>query len=80
MDGDEVFETVKALLVEHLGVPEDDVTRDATFKGTFEADSLDLVELVMEMEDRFGIAITDEEARRLLSVGDVVEFVTERAP
>jgi acyl carrier protein len=79
MTREEVFEHVKGILVETLSVDEDKVTMDARFQEDLETDSLDLVELVMTMEEKFGIKITDEEAADIKTVGDAVDFVMTRA-
>ena len=74
----EVFEKVKEILVETLRVDADKVTMDARFQEDLETDSLDLVELVMTMEEKFGIKISDEEAAEIKTVGDAVDFVMKR--
>ena len=78
MTREEVFEQVKSILVETLSVDEDKVTPEARFQEDLETDSLDLVELVMTMEDKFGIKITDEEAAGIKTVGDAIDFVMGR--
>jgi acyl carrier protein len=78
MTREEVFENVKSILVETLSVDEDKVTPEARFQEDLETDSLDLVELIMTMEDKFAIKITDEEAAEIKTVGDAVDFVMGR--
>jgi acyl carrier protein len=79
MTREEVFEHVKGILVETLSVDEGKVTLEARFQEDLETDSLDLVELVMTMEEKFGIKISDEEAATIKTVGDAVDFVITRA-
>ena len=72
------FERVKAIIVEQLGVDEEDVKMDARFREDLEADSLDLVELIMAFEDEFGGEISDEEAQQIKTVGQAVEYLKMR--
>lgn len=71
----DVFERVKNIIVEQLDVEEDKVTMEASFKDDLEADSLDVVELVMELEDEFDMEIADEEAEKINTVGDAVNYI-----
>jgi acyl carrier protein len=73
-----VFEDVKAVIVEVLGVDPDKVTLEATFREDLEADSLDLVELIMAFEDKFGEEIPDEDAQKITTVGEAVAYVEQR--
>ena len=66
---------MRAILVEQLGVDPGDVSENASFQEDLNADSLDLVELIMEMEDRFKVKIPDEEAEKISTVGQAVDFV-----
>jgi acyl carrier protein len=72
-----IEERVKGIIVEQLGVTEDQVTPEAKFIEDLGADSLDTVELVMALEEEFGQEIPDEEAEKLQSVGDVVKYIEE---
>lgn len=79
----DVFERVKNTIVEQLGVEESEVTMEASFADDLNADSLDLVELVMAFEEEFGnesnpLEIPDEDAEKLLTVKDAVEYLRER--
>lgn len=69
------FERVRDIIVEQLGSEPDDVTMEASFRGDLEADSLDLVELIMQFEEEFGGEINDEQAQKILTVGDAVHFL-----
>ena len=75
MSNDAIFESVKNILVEQLGVEADAVTMESSFIDDLNADSLDIVELVMAMEQEFSISIPDEEAEKIKTVGDAVEFI-----
>jgi acyl carrier protein len=74
---DEVFERVKSALHEQLGVDEGEITNEASFQDDLDADSLALVELIMELEDQFGIKIPDEDAQKLTTVGQAVDYVVQ---
>ena len=75
MERDEIMDKVRSVIVEQLGVQEDDVFEDAAFIDDLGADSLDIVELVMALEEEFGISIPDEEAENIKTVGDAVAFI-----
>lgn len=79
MTKEQVFDKVKGIIVDQLGVSEEDVTSEATFLGDLGADSLDLVELIMALEEEFDIEIPDEDAEKLLTVCDAVEYIKENA-
>lgn len=71
----EVFERVKDIIVEQLDVEESQVTMEASFAEDLDADSLDVVELVMELEDEFDMEIADEEAEKISTVGHAVDYI-----
>ncbi|MBP1757364.1 MAG: acpP [Firmicutes bacterium] len=75
MSTDSIFTSVQNILVDQLGVDADSVTMQSNFIDDLNADSLDIVELVMAMEQEFNISIPDEEAERIKSVGDAVEYI-----
>jgi acyl carrier protein len=75
LDREKAIDEVRAILVEQLGVDPAEVTVDSSFQEDLNADSLDLVELIMEMEDRFKIKIPDEEAEKIATVGQAVDYV-----
>ena len=73
-----IEEQVKSIVAEQLGVKEDEVTNDASFVDELGADSLDTVELVMALEEEFEIEIPDEEAEKITTVQQAIDFVTSR--
>lgn len=77
MSTEEVFEKIKEIIVEQLGVAETSVTMEASFIDDLGADSLDIVELVMALEEEFDIEIPDADAEKVATVGDVVEYIKE---
>ena len=77
MSTEEVFEKVKGIIVEQLGVAEASVTMEASFIDDLGADSLDIVELVMALEEEFDIEIPDADEEKVTTVGDVVEYIKE---
>jgi len=77
MQRDEVFDLIRDHLAEELEVDPATISEGTRFKQDLEADSLDLYELVMELEDRYGISVSEEQATRIESVGDAVSFVVE---
>ena len=76
----EVLELVRAHLSEELGIDASRIDEGSRFKEDLEADSLDLVELVVELEDRYGIRISHEQAERIKTVGQAVDFVLDHVP
>lgn len=69
---------VAAIIVEKLGIDEDDITDDASFTNDLGADSLDTVELIMEFEKEFDVTIPDEDAEKIATVGDAISYLTEQ--
>jgi acyl carrier protein len=80
MTRDEVLSLVRDHLAEELEVDAATIGEQTRFKDDLDADSLDLYELVMELEDRYGVSVSEQEAARIETVGDAVSFVLERAP
>lgn len=73
----DTFERIRELLAEQLDIDEDKITMDSDILEDFEADSLDVVDMVMSLEDEFGVEIPDEEIENLHTVGDVVRYVED---
>ncbi|MCC6755264.1 MAG: acyl carrier protein [Solirubrobacterales bacterium] len=79
MNRDEVMDLVRSHLVAELELSPDAISESSRFKEDFEADSLDLYELVMELEDQYGISVSEQEAGQIKTVGDAVDFVVAKA-
>ena len=77
MTQEEIFERVKGIIVEQLGVTDSSVTTDASFIDDLGADSLDIVELIMALEEEFDTEIPDEDAEKVVTVGDVVDYIKD---
>ena len=77
MSSEEIFEKVKGIIVEQLGVTDTSVTMEASFIDDLGADSLDVVELVMAIEEEFDIEIPDSDAEKVVTVGDVVDYIKD---
>ncbi len=75
MSSEEVFDKVKEIIVEQLGAVESAVTLDASFIDDLGADSLDIVELIMSLEEEFDMEIPDSDAEKIVTVNDVVEYI-----
>ena len=74
-----LFEQVKEVIVQELSVPEEKVKDSSTFEGDLRADSLDVVELVMELEEKFEIEIPEEDFEKIKTVGDLVRYIESKA-
>ena len=79
MNTEEIFNRVKEIIIEQLGVAETAVVGDASFIDDLGADSLDIVELIMALEEEFDIEIPDGDAEKVVTVNDVVEYIKENA-
>ncbi len=79
MSSEEVFDKVKEIIVEQLGVAENAVTEEASFIDDLGADSLDIVELIMALEEEFDIEIPDSDAEKVVTIGDVVDYIKDNA-
>jgi len=79
MSSEEVFEEVKEIIVEQRGVAENAVTEEASFIDDLGADSLDIVELIMALEEEFDIEIPDSDAEKVVTIGDVVDYIKDNA-
>lgn len=77
MSSEEIFEKVKNVIIEQLGVAENNITMEASFIDDLGADSLDIVELIMALEEEFDIEIPDSDAEKVVTVGDVVEYIKD---
>lgn len=78
MDREIVFTKVRSALAEALDLPQEEIEEDSRFKEDLEADSLDLVELLLEMEREFGFKVSDEEASEILTVRDAVQLILDK--
>ena len=79
MAKEEIFDKLKELVVDQLGVEEDEVTMEASMQDDLGADSLDLVDLVMSVEEEFGVKVADEDLEIIKTVGDIVNYIEDRA-
>ena len=77
MGSEELFEKVKGIIVDQLGVTDTSVTMEASFIDDLGADSLDIVELIMALEEEFDIEIPDADAEKVVTVGDVVDYIKD---
>ena len=79
MAKEEIFDKLKELVVDQLGVEEDEVTMEASMQDDLGADSLDLVDLVMSVEEEYGVKVADEDLENIKTVGDIVNYIEDRA-
>jgi acyl carrier protein len=78
MSKEDILSKLKPVVAEQLGVDEADVKEDASFTEDLNADSLDLVELIMSLEEQFGLQISDEDAEKITTVGEAVDYIYEK--
>ncbi len=78
MTRDQIFEKVVKIVSQKLQIQESEVKEESSFVDDFGADSLDLVELIMKMEEEFGVEISDEESQKILTVRDAVNFIESK--
>lgn len=76
---EQIFDKVKEIIVDQLGVEEDEVSLESSFIEDLGADSLDIVELIMALEEEFGLEIPDDEAEKIASVNDAIEYIRENS-
>ena len=76
METEEIFEKVKTVIVEQLGIDEESLKMDSSFLDDLGADSLDIVEFIMALEEEFGLEIPDEDVEKIVTVKDVVEYIS----
>ncbi len=74
----EIFEQIKSITAEQLDIEEDEITLDTSFVDDLDADSLDIVELMMTLEEEFDLEISEEDAEKIVTVGDAVAYINER--
>ncbi len=77
MSEKEIFQKLKTIIVDQLGVNEENVTMEATFVDDLAADSLDIVELIMNIEEEFDLEIPDNDTEKIVTIGDVVKYIEE---
>ena len=75
---DEIFEKIKTITAEQLGIDEDEITMETSFADDLDADSLDMVELMMSLEEEFDLEISEEDAEKIVTVSDAAQYVNER--
>ncbi len=71
-----IYKKIRTIIATQFNIDEDEITKETSFKDTLNADSLDLVELIMALEDEFGLEVEDEDMENIKTVGDAVEYIT----